>query len=140
MHRQKLAIRQDRARARNHLRRARLDQNPRKPGMDRQPAHGPSDLGHCSATHCTEGFEQCKAGSDRCFRGSFEPGERPRVTAPGEDLEQRRAEIHPADVGLAVRLQAVALAPQPDDNSRRGPPGAPGALRGGIEGDPFGFE
>ena len=52
---------------------------------------------------------------DRCFeplrRRRFEPIERMRIAAPGDEIEHRRREVDAANLRLAMRTQNVARVP-----------------------------
>ena len=91
----------------------------------------------CSCDRRVKRVEQRQTGVDPILGRPLEPGERPRIAAPGEDVEQRRREIDAAHIRLAMRTKDVARIPQTNRASGARASRAAGALLRRIGRDPL---
>src|SRR5436190_544090 len=74
---------------------AAIEEHASKTGMQRNAAELVLDR--------TQTREQLDRSSNAMLRRTLEPLERHRIPAPREDVEDRRREIHPLHLGLAMR-------------------------------------
>jgi hypothetical protein len=112
----------------------RVDHDPREARMQRQRAK------LLLRVTSMKRVELREAGVNAILRRPLEPGERPRIAAPRDDVEQRRREIDTAHIRLAMRTKHVARIPQPHRASGASASGAARALLRGIGRNPLDHE
>ncbi len=148
--RQQMPLREQRARLRDLARAAGFDQHARQPRMQRQAADLFTDRGQMQRIadrglriadrDQAEACEQRQRRVERVFARTFEPLERARIAAPGDDVERGARQIDAVNLRLAMRAQAIARVPQAPHHAGRQASGAPGPLIRGVGRDALGLE